>query len=158
MPESSSSRPKPLRLTQVCDADTTQDHKIRTNPVHERSSMSLNCSKDGDKVFLSLSTRSITIIALEDGEVQIRVDILRVFTDNSKATTKDIKDDPVMNDAIDMGTTCVIQEIHAEFGELRQHSILGQWKAEEDFKDIDMSIAAKELSEHVPLFMSLMAL
>jgi hypothetical protein len=32
----------------------------------------------------------------------------------------------------------------------------GQWKAGEDFKDMDLSMAGKELSEHAPLFTNLM--
>jgi hypothetical protein len=79
-----------------------------------------------------------------------------LFTDDSGATFKAIRDDAIMIDVMDMATTYIVQGIRAEFGELRQLSTFGQWKAGEDFKDMDLSMAGKELSEHAPLFTNLM--
>jgi hypothetical protein len=59
-----------------------------------------------------------------------------LFTDGSEATFKAIKDDPVILDVVEMATEYLVQGIRAEFGGLRQQSIFGQWKAEEDLKDI----------------------
>lgn len=88
---------------------------------------------------------------------QKRLGIMRtLFIDNSEATYKAIKDDPVMLDVADISTKYLVQRIRAEFGKLRQSPIFGQWEADEDFKKTDLSIAGSELSKQAPLFTNIM--
>ncbi|KAJ5142616.1 uncharacterized protein N7515_001403 [Penicillium bovifimosum] len=123
------------------------------------SPMSLICFKNGVGASLSSSnTGSITIMAPEESDVQTKkLGILRtLFTDDSGAIIKDIRDDPIMVDIMDVAIEYLVQEIRAEFGELRRLSTFGQWKADEDVRQLDMSMMGKELSEHAPLFTNLM--
>jgi hypothetical protein len=57
---------------------------------------------------------------------------------------------------MNVATACLVHEIRTEFKELPQSHIFGQWMADEDIKESDLSEAAKELSEHAPMFKNLM--
>jgi hypothetical protein len=59
-------------------------------------------------------------------------------------------------DSMEIATTLLVQEMRTEFFELRQRHILGQWSAEEDVKNIDLSKAGKELSQNAPIFRNFM--
>jgi hypothetical protein len=159
MPESNSSRSKRPRSTQVCEEDTTDDRPNRTNHVHERVSHVAQLLQEWSWSFPQLVKYWISHNNGTRGRrsAKKRVGIIRMlFTDDSEAIIKDIRDDPIMVDVMDVATTYLVQGIRAEFDELRRRSTFGQWKAEEDFKDIDMSMVGKELSEHAPLFTNLM--
>ena len=43
---------------------------------------------------------------------------------------------PNVLDIVDMTTECLVQGIRSESAEPQQRSIFGQWKAEEDLKDL----------------------
>ena len=161
MPKSNLSRSKRPRSTQVCDEFTTEDRPNHTNPVHEKVSHVARLLQDWGWSFAQLVKYWINHNNGARGRrsANKRVDILRMlFTDDAEATFKDTRDDAIMVDVMDMATTYLVQGIRAEFGELRQRSIFGQWNADEDFKDMDMSMVGRELSEHAPLFTNLMEL
>ncbi|KAJ5135174.1 uncharacterized protein N7515_004452 [Penicillium bovifimosum] len=159
MPESNSSRSKRPRLTEVGEEDTTDDRPHCRNRVHERVSHVAKLLQKWSWTFPQLVKHWSNHNNGARGKQRARkiVDILRVFfTDDKEATIKDLRNDPITIDVIDVATTYLVQGIRAEFDELRRSSTFGRWKADEDFKDIDMSMVAKELSERAPLFMNLM--
>jgi hypothetical protein len=66
-----------------------------------------------------------------------------------------MRDDSLWMDSMEIATTLLVQEMRTEFKELRQRHIFGQWPAEEDVKNIDLSKAGKEFISKCPDFQEL---
>ncbi|KAJ5131136.1 uncharacterized protein N7515_007175 [Penicillium bovifimosum] len=163
MSELRPSRSKRPRSTQNCGEDTTDDRPRRINnvheSVHERVSHVADLLQEWSWSFPQLVKYWIDHNNGARGKRRTnkKLGILRtLFTDDSEAIIKDIRDDPIMVDIMDVAIEYLVHGIRAEFGELRRLFTFGQWKADEDVRQLDMSMMGKELSEHAPLFTNLM--
>jgi hypothetical protein len=156
MPESRSSGVKRRRITLESAADAQPSH---AHSVHERVSHIAQLLYEWSWSFSDLVGYWIIHNDGARGERshQKRVKILRaLLTDDSNATVKAMRDDSLWMDSMEIATTLLVQEMHTEFKELRQRHIFGQWSAEEDVKNIDLSKAGKELSQNAPIFRNFM--